>query len=229
MYSDSLDVRSVGPNYRELISEARKFAPEHVPRLLEEYLLSRVNSPSTLDSDMVYGYSNPKYTDVTFVVGDAGNQERVPAHAVVLAARSQYFRAMFLGGLRIDRSKDIVLAEVSPVAFRQILRYLYVGSVDFNEVEREGTIVDLYTLSKRFHSPKLERFVEDVLSYSLSPENAVSILLLAEQQDSESLRKKTVDFFYKNRVEVEASEDFSDSSELVESIAARYSAPISGV
>ena len=50
---------------------------------------------------MLWAVENPKYHDVVFVVGEGENTQRIPAHKVVLCARSPYFNAMLMGNLKV--------------------------------------------------------------------------------------------------------------------------------
>ena len=88
-------------------------------------------------------------SDVTFVVGDA----RIPAHRVILEARSQYFRAMLSSGFREgqepaykrartsgqEEAADITIGDTTPEAFRALLRYLYTDELRLQKVEMPPT------------------------------------------------------------------------------------------
>ena len=65
--------------------------------------------------------------DVVLVV----DGERFPAHRVILAARSEYFRGLFLSGMQGGSSEGEMheIAQVSAGAFRVVLRYLYTAEL----------------------------------------------------------------------------------------------------
>jgi hypothetical protein len=68
----------------------------------------------------------PELADVVLVV-EGG---RSPAHRVVLAARSEYFRLLLLSGLKEGSGQqEIELGEVSARAFRVVLRHLYTAEL----------------------------------------------------------------------------------------------------
>jgi hypothetical protein len=221
LYSDVVNTREIGQNYRDFIAIARQYAPEHVLRLTEEYLLSRVTCSSSLGVDLRYGLHSKTFADVTFVVGEGNEITRVSAHSVLLAAGSEYFRAMFLGGLRLDISKEIPLPDVPYRAFNQFVGYLYTSNVDFDAVESDGSISDLYSLAHRFHSSDLAILLEEVLLYNLSPENAVSLLLLAEQENSMALRSRCVDFFISHKDEITQTEQYREAADIITALLAR--------
>ncbi|RCN44737.1 BTB/POZ domain protein [Ancylostoma caninum] len=63
-------------------------------------------------------FLNTDFSDVVFVV----DGEKFPAHKVLLAARSEYFRAMLYGGLKESDEGEIILEETNVFAFRILLK-----------------------------------------------------------------------------------------------------------
>ena len=63
--------------------------------------------------------------DVVFVVGE----ERLPAHRVMLAARSKYFAGLFKSGMAEGSKEEVTYEDVSAFAFRVLLRFLYTGEL----------------------------------------------------------------------------------------------------
>ena len=58
--------------------------------------------------------SSDEYSDVTLVV----EGQPFSAHRVILAARSDYFRALLFGGMRESRCTEVELKNTPLVAFR---------------------------------------------------------------------------------------------------------------
>lgn len=69
-------------------------------------------------------FENEDGSDVILMVGYDGYRERVPAHSWVLAARNQYFRALFQGPLA-DRHKKTYDIHNDPKGFQNLLKWLY--------------------------------------------------------------------------------------------------------
>lgn len=59
--------------------------------------------------------------------------KEIPAHRVILAAASPYFRAMFLGKLAETTKDRVSLYEMDGVAVELLVRYAYTGFVEINE------------------------------------------------------------------------------------------------
>ena len=86
--------------------------------------------PSARISEFGSLLDDPTSVDVTFVV----NNERIPAHRTILAARSTYFRTMFSSGMKeAQDGNDIIVQDTSPAAFRAMLLYLYTDELAFDD------------------------------------------------------------------------------------------------
>jgi hypothetical protein len=72
--------------------------------------------------------------DVVFVVGE----ERLPAHRVMLAARSKYFAGLFKSGMAEGSKEEVTYEDVSAFAFRVLLRFLYTGELPVWEGRGKG-------------------------------------------------------------------------------------------
>ena len=73
-------------------------------------------------------FNQPDYSDIQLVV----ESEHFHAHRIVLAARSDYFRALLYGGLRESQvdNHTIEIKECKAAAFRFLLLYIYTGRVN---------------------------------------------------------------------------------------------------
>lgn len=66
-------------------------------------------------------FNNELMSDVTFVVGAKGAQQRIPAHKYVLATGSSVFYAMFYGGFA-EAEGTVEIPDVEPAAFLTLLK-----------------------------------------------------------------------------------------------------------
>jgi speckle-type POZ protein len=83
---------------------------------------------SNLAADL---WNKKDFTDVVFVVGG----REFPAHKMVLASQSQYFRRMLYGEMKEASLKRIELSKdnLTPAAFRKVLEYAYTRSLRIDE------------------------------------------------------------------------------------------------
>ena len=73
-----------------------------------------------------------EFTDVVFIV----DGERVPAHKLILASQSEYFRAMLYGEMKEASQEDIPLPDIPLASFKTVLQYAYTGTLEIEESTR---------------------------------------------------------------------------------------------
>jgi len=55
--------------------------------------------------------------------------KKFPAHKVLLACRSEYFRALLFGGLKESQQNEVELKSAGIPAFKALLKYIYTGHI----------------------------------------------------------------------------------------------------
>ena len=102
--------------------------------------------------DMAVGSWQKKqeFTDVVFVVGD----REFPAHKMVLASQSEYFKSMLYGQMKEASSERIKLSEenITPDAFEKIVQYVYTKSLEITEPFQ----VSIYA---KMHTKQLDAYI----------------------------------------------------------------------
>lgn len=88
-------------------------------------------------------YLNEKDSDIVFII----DNERISAHKFVLMLRCEYFRLMFLSGLREAINGEVVVKETSLIAFKTVLNYMYTGKIYLNDKSVDDAI-DVLCLGK---------------------------------------------------------------------------------
>ncbi|XP_046452754.1 BTB/POZ domain-containing protein 9-like isoform X2 [Daphnia pulex] len=106
------------------------------------------------------------YQDITLVV----ENQRIPAHKIILASRSEYFRALLFGGLLESQKSEIELKGISAAAFHALLKYVYTGYVSLCNMKEE-LVKDLLGLAHQYAFPELEQSVSEYLKSILSQTN----------------------------------------------------------
>ncbi|KAH1006630.1 hypothetical protein HUJ05_007344 [Dendroctonus ponderosae] len=99
-----------------------------------------------------------EYSDIVLVV----EGQKLHAHKVILAARSDYFRALLYGGLRESNQDEIELPNAPLNAFKVLLKYIYTGHM-FLMTMKEEVILDILGLAHQYGFEDLERAISDVL------------------------------------------------------------------
>ena len=154
--------------------------------------------------------------DIVFQVMD---DVKFVAHKVVLAARSTYFRSMLYGGLREsgnnnnNNKKDdvIVLHDVTPIAFGNVLHYLYTGNPDKDLMTVDDTL-DLLVTADLFQLDELQHVCEYRLAAQLTVHNLWPILHTSlVMVQVRHLRAAALEFVRHHRLEAEDVDAFVES------------------
>ncbi|BFZ07200.1 hypothetical protein BsWGS_10239 [Bradybaena similaris] len=161
--------------------------------------------PVALSEDLARLLESQDFADITFVVGGTS----FPSHKVILAARSEYFRAMLYGGMKESQpgTTEIELKDTPPFAFSAFLKYIYTGCINLAEIQEEN-ILDILSLSHRFGFVELESSVSDYLKDILSIHNVCPFFDLANMYNLASLSNVCKDYMDEHAKEVLNSESF---------------------
>lgn len=107
-----------------------------------------------------------EYSDVALLV----DGQRFDAHRVILAARSDYFRALLFGGMREMGLREIELKDTPLAAFKYLLRYIYTGQMSLGSLKDE-LVLEILGLAHQYGFQDLEAAVSDHLRAVLSVRN----------------------------------------------------------
>uniref|UniRef100_A0A1B0CUV0 BTB domain-containing protein n=2 Tax=Lutzomyia longipalpis TaxID=7200 RepID=A0A1B0CUV0_LUTLO len=150
---------------------------------------------------------NQDYSDVTFVVDDM----KLPAHRVILAARSDYFRAMLFGGMS-ESLQNVIELKVPLDAFRALLRYIYSGHMSLSQM-REEDVLDTLGLANQYGFTELENAISGYLRQVLSLDNVCAVLDAARLYAFEALMNVCHTFLERNSADILKHESFKTLSE----------------
>jgi leucine-zipper-like transcriptional regulator 1 len=136
---------------------------------------------TTLESDMaVFLKSTGKdFCDITLVL----DNQQIPAHKSVLAARCAYFQAMFRSFNPADNIVNIQIGDVKPSleAFNSLLRYIYYGET------KMPTEDSLYLFQAPcfygFSNNRLQAFCKHNLENNINYENVLQILEASDKMN----------------------------------------------
>ncbi|KAM6160569.1 kelch-like protein 6 isoform 4-T4 [Erethizon dorsatum] len=139
-------------------------------------------------------------TDVTLCV----DIQEFSCHRVVLAAASNYFRAMFCNDLKEKYEKRIVIKGVDAETMHTLLDYTYTSKalITKQNVQRVLEAANLFQFLRMVDA------CASFLTEALNPENCVGILRLADTHSLDSLKKQVQSYIIQNFVQILNSEEF---------------------
>ncbi|XP_058489557.1 kelch repeat and BTB domain-containing protein 3 [Solea solea] len=134
-------------------------------------------------------------------------QERsFPCHRCVLAACSDFFRAMFEVDMRECGDGSVTLGNQCPVAVGSFLDFAYSGEA----LITDSNVDMLFQLATFLQVSVLSRACSDFLIGTMELCNCLSLLSLAEAYGSTSLLQSAKEFVVQNFSELSKTQDFLD-------------------
>lgn len=133
-------------------------------------------------------YLNEDFADITFCFETV----KIPAHRIILATRSTFFRALLCGGFAESNLKEISL-KVQVDSFKSLLLYIYSGELSLN-VMTEDQILDILCLASEYCVFELVAYVSKHLRKMLQLENVWKILDIAQTHHFHTLIDACWDF-----------------------------------
>lgn len=153
---------------------------------------------------------NDRYADVEFVV----EEQRLPAHRAILAARSEYFRALLYGGMSETTQRQIAL-EVPLDSFKVLLRYIYSGTLSLATLD-EDAVIGILGMANQYGFQDLEMAISKYLRQYLALNNVCMILDAARLYNLEELTQVCLMFMDRNAADLLHHDSFKMLSKVSE-------------
>lgn len=165
-----------------------------------------IDHVSSLSDNLGELVENSEYSDITLVV----ENKKFPAHKVILAARSDYFRALLFGGMMESQpgTTEIELQETTAKPFEALLKYIYTGKMNLLDVKQEEHLLDILGMSHRYGFVELETSISEYLKAILNIKNVCLIYDLANIYSLKSLCNVCKEFMDRNASHILHSEAF---------------------
>ncbi|XP_077473842.1 kelch-like protein 9 [Stigmatopora argus] len=161
--------------------------PKLPPRPLSKVFSSIEHGSAVLQGLNVFR-SSDVLCDVVLLPGDS--QETFPVHRVIMASSSDYFKAMFTGGMRETDMREIKLHGVTKLGLKNILDFIYTSkvSLDMNNLQETLEAANFLQVI-----PVL-RFCNQLLSSEITIDNCVEVEGIALDLILEDVQKNVSEF-----------------------------------
>jgi speckle-type POZ protein len=130
-----------------------------------------------------------QFSDVNFKIGG----REFPAHKNILAARSQYFAAMFEHPTKEQSTNQVNIEDIEPDVFEELLRFIYTGRVPSEKLETMAAA--LFITADKYLLEELKLKCENYLLHHMSPDNCVVLLIHGDLLNPTEPLKEAVKFF----------------------------------
>uniref|UniRef100_UPI0037E7ED06 kelch-like protein 6 n=1 Tax=Semicossyphus pulcher TaxID=241346 RepID=UPI0037E7ED06 len=143
---------------------------------------------------------NRELTDVVLCV----QGHDFPCHRAILAAASQYFRAMFCSGLRETYEQSVEIKGLDSGTMRSLLEYTYTSKA----LLTHSNVQKILEAASQFQFLRVVDACAGFLSKSLHLESCIGILNLAESHALPALRTRAQDYITSQFSQVVQQQDF---------------------
>ncbi|XP_065207987.1 speckle-type POZ protein-like [Planococcus citri] len=164
--------------------------------MITENAVSKSLERSLLNQDLI---------DVTFSL----NGENFGAHKIILAARSPVFAAMFKHDMEENRLNKVDIPDMKPEVFKAFLLYLYTDKTP--DPADPGMVCDLLVAAEKYDVNGLKLLCEEMLLKDLSEENAIDVLVFADQYMFEHLKKQVIFYITKHFAWITSTQSWKDT------------------
>lgn len=110
----------------------------------------------------------------------------IPAHKLILSARSPVFRAMLESDMRETQTGIITVLDCQAEVISDFVRYLYTGKCNDDKLQSHG--IEMLRMAHEFSVQSLLTTCEITLAQNASDENIIELLKLAELYQTKYLR-----------------------------------------
>lgn len=165
--------------------------PKLPPRPLSKVFISREH-----ESDVLQGLDSFRASDVlcdvVLVPGDSN--EKFPVHRVIMASSSDYFKAMFTGGMREQEMTEIKLHGVTKLGLKTIIDFIYTSKVSLDM----GNLQDTLEAANFLQVMPVLRFCNQLLCSEVTTENCVEVERIATDLNLQDVLANIGEFVSQN-------------------------------
>ncbi|XP_076462574.1 actin-binding protein IPP-like isoform X2 [Babylonia areolata] len=140
------------------------------------------------------------FCDVWLRVGE----REFPAHRLVLAAASPYFRAMFRCGMTEGKEEHVTLHDLSPSVFEQLIHFMYSGSIQVNGENCQ----ELLAAADMLQLLPVLTLCQQFLIQQLAADNCVGIYVLGELHQLQEVQDASERYLEQHFLQVVGEEEF---------------------
>jgi hypothetical protein len=126
--------------------------------------------------------------------------ESIGAHANILSTGSPVFAAMFRSSYLESKSRIVIIDDIDPEVFKQLLIFLYTGKAP--RLKEKNIVQPLYEVADKYEVVILKNECIKVLQTQLSTENAIDILVWSHFFSITNLLEIAMEFFLENSREL---------------------------
>ena len=145
-------------------------------------------------------FDQKKYCDVQFCFNDGGVDQQIGGHVNVLSIRSPVFAAMFENDMEESKTGRVIIQDICPEVFKQLLQFIYSGRVC--EPLTENIAQTLYVAADKYDIDDLKEECVDFLLSCIRMDNALDLMVYAHLYSIKQLEDHALAFVVENGQEI---------------------------
>ena len=158
-----------------------------------------------LSNDLQKLFANEHTADVTVKV----NEESVPAHSLILSARSTVFAATLASPMREAEDRVVTIDDIEAKTVRLLIYFIYSGQVDDELLKSNPDTIELLLAAHRYDIPSLVDVCTQSLSARVAVESVAEFLYVADLIENTYFKHQCMEFIRFHIAEVQATKAYS--------------------
>jgi len=131
-------------------------------------------------------FEDRSMTDIKFIV----EEQEIPAHKIIFASSSNFFKRMFASGMRESQTNIIEVPDVKAETFKALIEFIYKNEVMLNE----DLACDLLLLCDKYSFKELQICCEQFLLQRIRENNCIKFANLAYLLQLDSFEDEVMKF-----------------------------------
>ena len=141
--------------------------------------------------------NNSNHFDVQFLVGP--EQQVISAHKDVLAARAEYFRAMFQPQGMLESSQDAIqILDHDPTAFKRTIEFLYTDNIRDISTFSADELINLMAICNEYLMSGLKIICHKAAETIISPTNVGCFAIYSDTINDHELKATCLNYLRGN-------------------------------
>ena len=211
--SKNMDVNKEAKDFWGYVSWNQQFNPNKMGSRLQKTahfeIVMDFSPPLETAKENVLHYlanllNSEKGSDVEFIV----QGKKIRAHSFIIEGGSPVLASMFQHDMIESSNRSVIVKDVDPEVFQQLLHFLYNG--DAPRIEEVKITEPLFIAADKYQVNLLKKWCSSLMLKKLDMENAVRYLILAHLHVDEKLQTDCLDFIAKKKADFYKRQDLKD-------------------
>ena len=160
------------------------------------------------DSTVLHGFKELYESGFLFDVTISVDGKEFQVHRSLIAASSDYFRALFTVDCAEKDQPMVAINGIDPVSMDLVVKFLYTGQVELHT----DTVQNLLSAANLFQLSELKKGCAEYMANKLDVDNCIGIHFFAQAHECETLEFHAWDVITENFDMVSSGSEFLDLS-----------------